>query len=454
VSGMIATSNRRAVIGAGVTGRSLARFLSTRNIPFDWYDTRKSMVEISMSESEQLDAPLQFGQIKPDQLCGYDEIILSPGIAKSETYITKAQEAGSRVVGDIELFARHSDIPVAAITGSNGKSSVTTLLAEVAQACGRNAIAAGNLGEPVLDQLDRDYDLFVLELSSFQLETTSSLTPVVAVILNMSPDHMDRYPSMIAYHAAKQRIHSGAAAVVSNRDDLLTQPMLADTQRHSSFGFDQPDLGHYGLRDRDGTVYVAHGIDSLFPVENIELKGRHNLANAMAVLAMSDFLGLDRQIAVEVVCSFKGLPHRCELVGNKNDLRWVNDSKATNVGAAVAAIEGLCDEVSGQFILIAGGQTKDQEFADFGKLVSEKIDQLILLGEGAEEIAKSVIAEAIKGETKISFAENMQDAVAVAAENAGPQDCVLLSPACASFDQFTGYQDRGDQFRAAVGALQ
>lgn len=453
MSGMIATSNRRAVIGAGLTGRSVARFLSTRNIPFDWYDTRKSKVEISMSESEQLDTPLQFGQIKPDQLCGYDEIILSPGIAKSESYITKAQEAGSRVVGDIELFARHSDIPVAAITGSNGKSSVTTLLAEVVQACGRNAIAAGNVGEPVLDQLDRDYDLFVLELSSFQLETTSSLTPVVAVILNMSPDHMDRYPSMIAYHAAKQRIHSGAAALVSNRDDLLTQPMLADTQRHSSFGFDQPDLGHYGLRNRDGTVYVAHGIDSLFPVENIELKGRHNLANVMAVLAMSDFLGLDRQIAAEVVCSFKGLPHRCELVSDKNNQRWINDSKATNIGAAVAAIEGLCDEVSGQFILIAGGQTKDQEFADFGKLVSEKIDQLILLGEGAEAIAQSVIVEAIKSETKISFAENMQDAVAIAAENAGPQGCVLLSPACASFDQFAGYQDRGDQFRAAVDAL-
>ena len=454
MEGMIATSNRRAVIGAGVTGRSVARFLSARDLPFDWYDTRESVDAIPMESAESKDfdlaSTLHFGEISDDQLVGYDELIVSPGIANSESYISIAKSAGSRIIGDIELFARHVESPVAAITGSNGKSSVTSLFAEVAKACGLNAVAAGNIGEPVLDLLDRDYDLFVLELSSFQLENTSSLEPAVAIILNMSPDHMDRYPSMIYYHAAKQRIHTGAARVISNRDDLLTQPMLADFQTHTSFGCEQPDLGHYGIRFKDGVRYLACGLDLLVPVDEILLQGSHNIANALAVLAMADSLELDRGIALETICSFRGLAHRCELVSRENNLTWLNDSKATNTGAAVAAINSICEQKgdAGNLILIAGGQTKEQNFAEFGKLVADKVDHLLLLGEGAE-----VIAEAVNCPVKTSFVVDMHEAVIAAAQLAQADDFILLSPACASFDQFKGYEDRGDQFRRAVEAL-
>ena len=454
MEGMIATSNRRAVIGAGVTGRSVARFLSARDLPFDWYDTRESLAQVSMSgvdsSESDLTATLQFGEISEQQLVGYDELIVSPGIANSEDYIAKAKASGSRIIGDIELFARQVEAPVAAITGSNGKTSVTSLLTEVAKACGLNAVAAGNIGEPVLDLLNRDYDLFVLELSSFQLENTSSLEPAVAVILNMSPDHMDRYPSMIDYHAAKQRIHTGAARVISNRDDLLTQPMLADFQTHSSFGFEQPDLGHYGIRLKGGIKYLACGLDCLVPLSEIQLQGSHNLANAMAVLAMADSLNLDRKIVLQSICKFKGLAHRCELVSVENNRSWINDSKATNTGAAIAAIKGICDRksYSAKLILIAGGQTKDQDFAEFGKLVASKASHILLLGEGAQ-----VVAEAINCPEKTSFVETMEAAVIAASELAQDGDCILLSPACASFDQFEGYEDRGEQFRSAVEAL-
>ena len=438
---MIATSNRRAVIGAGITGRSVARFLKSREIAFDWYDTRDEL------QDADIDSELRLGEISDNQLVGYDELIVSPGIAKSESYLSAAEAAGSKIVGDIEIFARQVEASVAAITGSNGKTTVTSLLAEVAKACGVNAVAAGNLGEPVLDQLDRNYDLFVLELSSFQLETTQSLKPDVAVILNISPDHMDRYTSMIDYHAAKQRIHTGAVTVISNRDDLLTQPMLADSQRHKSFGIDQPDLGHYGIRIKEGKQYVACGLDVLFPLSQMKLKGSHNLANAMAVLAIADTLGLDRDTTIAVICQFAGLPHRCELVSTHKGVQWINDSKATNTGAAIAAIDSNSGE--GNLILIAGGQTKDQDFQSFGKLASQKVKHFILMGEGA-----AVLTDAIDSSANIYQVENMQQAVNRAQEIAKFGDSVLLSPACASFDQFESYQDRGNQFRKCVEAMQ
>lgn len=451
MNGLIATSNRRAVIGAGITGRSVARFLTAHNMPFDWFDTRASEANLNLAEDERLEAPLQFGEISDDRLCAYDEIILSPGLAKTEPYVVEAENVGAKIIGDIELFARHVEAPVATITGSNGKSSVTTLLAEVAKASGVNAVAAGNLGKPALDQLGRDFDLYVLELSSFQLETTFSLKAGAAVILNMSPDHMDRYASMIEYHAAKRRIHIGATGIVTNRDDLLTQALSGDANIHISFGFDEPDLGQYGLRVKDGSTYVARGLERLFDIDRIKLRGRHNLSNALAVLAMAEVLDLNQQRTIETILAFRGLPHRCELVQGSNSVIWINDSKATNAGAAIAAIKGMVDEVNkagGQLILIAGGQSKDQNFTDLGKIVSENCTQLILMGEDADQIAQSVSADVL-----VSHVGNMQEAVWKASQVAGDGDCVLLSPACASFDQFDGYEDRGNQFRQAVEAL-
>ena len=448
MSDLIATSNRRAVIGAGVTGRSVARFLAARNMPFDWFDTRASETNLNLSEGERIGVSPQFGEIAENRLCGYDEIILSPGLSKTEPYVVEAENVGAKIIGDIELFARHVEVPVAAITGSNGKSSVTTLLAEAAKASGLNAVAAGNLGEPVLDQLGRDYDLFVLELSSFQLETTSSLRPIAAVILNLSPDHLDRYPSMIEYHAAKQRIHFGATGIVTNRDDLLTQALSGDANKHISFGLDEPDLGQYGLRTKEGRTYAARGLDLLFDVDRAQLRGRHNLANALAVLAMAEILDLDQHQTIETILAFRGLPHRCELVQSRDAVVWINDSKATNSGAAIAAIKGMRDEIQGELILIAGGQPKDQDFTDFGRLVSETCKHLILIGEAAEQIRSSITAD-----VSVSRAGSMQEAVLQASQIAKDGDCVLLSPACASFDQFLNYQDRGNQFCQAVGAL-
>lgn len=434
-------------MGAGITGRSIARFLRSQDLPFDWFDTRSQLENQSELAKEFPHHPVRLGPLDADSLKGYSELLLSPGISRQLEAIRSAQLAGADITSDIDLFAQENTASVAAITGSNGKSTVTAMLAHVASQCGRNAIAAGNIGVPVLDLVHSDYDLFVLELSSFQLEITLKLKPDVAVILNLSADHMDRYANLASYHAAKQRIYQGAKAIVCNRDDDLTRPLIASQQRLITFGLDAPDLAHYGVRSLDGEAFLCRGLNKLVNCSELPLQGSHNISNALAVLAMAEILGLDPLAAAAALSSFTGLPHRCQRVASSDDILWINDSKATNIGATLAAVVGLKNDR--KLVLIAGGQGKGQNFSELVAGLTGSVHSVLLIGEDAE-----AIEQALSGHVASKRCLNLHEAVVSAKSLVEAGDTVLLSPACASFDMFSGYADRGNQFAAIVQGLQ
>ncbi len=442
----IATDRDRAVIGMGITGQSVARHWQRAGIRFDWYDTRTAPLGLDGLRTDFPGVEMVTGNADSWQLEHYAEIVLSPGLALETPAIVRARQAGAEVVGDIELFAGLADAPVAAITGSNGKSTVTRLVGEMAAAAGLHPGVGGNLGTPALDLLDADRKLYVLELSSFQLECTQSLQAEVACILNLSQDHLDRYAGMREYHAAKQRIYLGADCLVWNRDDALTQPMATSSQREVSFGLDEPDLAHFGIRRHQGRDWLARGRDLILPVAELSLVGRHNWSNALAACAIAEPLGIGSPAILEVLRNFEGLPHRCQLVRDRVGVQWVDDSKATNVGACAAALKGLASQRN--IILIAGGLGKGQDFAPLAEVFADSLHGLILIGKDARQLA----AVAPAGVQPL-FAMSMQAAVDVAASLARSGDIVLLSPACASMDMFDNYVARGLAFQAAVGEL-
>ncbi len=446
MAALISTDKRRAILGMGLTGLSVARYLRRQELDFDWYDTRDNPPQLDQIRSEFPDVVQVTGGEPGWDLTGYAEILLSPGISLDRPSLQRAARAGCRILGDIELFARVASAPVLAITGSNGKSTVTAMLGHVLSQCGVNVGVGGNYGTPALDLLDPTREAYVLELSSFQLETVHSLRPLAATILNLSQDHLDRYPDMLAYHAAKQRIYRAAEVVVWNRDDDLTQPMAADNQQLISFGLDTPDLNQYGLVEHQGQAWLARGRELLMAVNQLPLSGRHNWANALAAYALASALGLEDAEIAEALKDFRGLPHRCELVAVRSGVRWINDSKATNVGASIAALQGLAGQ--GNVVLIAGGQGKGQDFAPLGEAMKERLRALVLIGEDAPIVAR-VAPEGLRP----VFAVSMEAAVKAAADLARSGDLVLLSPACASLDMFSSYLARGDAFRTAVGAL-
>ncbi len=443
---LIASSTSRAIIGAGLTGRSMVRCLQREGLDFDWFDTRPALDDLEQIQAETGAVP-QLGDLDPDQLSNYDELLLSPGVPASLPVLQKAAEQGARISGDVDLFARRAKAPIAAITGSNGKSTVTALLAHLAAEQGRKVTAAGNIGLPVLDLLAQPWDLYVLELSSFQLETTRDLGARVAAILNISPDHMDRYPDMLSYHQAKQRIYQGAQHLVCNREDPLTMPLLAEGQTYVTFGLSDPDLGQYGIRTRGGRCGLFKGMDLLLYADELKLAGMHNMANVLAALAMAEELGLDLASSISSLKQWSGLPHRCQLVSQHGGIQWVNDSKATNLGATIAAVEGLAGD-SG-LILIAGGQGKQQDFSGFAAHLKGKVRQVFLIGEMASELYRELTPD-----IAATCCDSLEAAVKAAKDCAVSGETVLLSPACASFDMFSGYAERGETFaRLAGGAI-
>lgn len=346
--------------------------------------------------------------------------------------------------------------PVIAITGSNGKSTVTTLVGEMARAAGKNVKVGGNLGTPALDLLPANAiegaiepDLYVLELSSFQLESTFTLAPHAAVVLNISPDHLDRYDSLDEYAAAKQRIYSNAAVQIVNLDDEHAA-RLADAHRVCiGFGLQPPSAGNegagnYGVRECDGRAWLMRGDERLLPVDEIRMAGRHNLGNALAALALGDAVGLPRAAMFETLRTFGGLPHRTQWVAEANGVVWYNDSKGTNIGATLAAVQGMDRPV----VLIAGGQGKGADFRLLRAGLEGRLRAAVLIGEDAP-----LIEAALQGVATLVRADTMEDAVQAAARQAQPGDAVLLSPACASFDMFKGYDHRGDVFMDSVRRL-
>lgn len=427
------------VIGLGVTGQSCLRYLQAQQEPVWVMDTRAELPGLDAIRARFPNVPVHTGSLREDWLNEARRLIVSPGVAVSTPAIARQAAAGKEVIGDIELFARAASEPVVAITGSNAKSTVTSLLGEVARHAGRHALAGGNLGTPALDLLGQGAELYVLELSSFQLETTFSLGAQVACILNVSADHLDRYAGLGDYIAAKQRIYDGCEVAVWNRDDDATRPQ-GTVPAQITFGLHMD--ADYRLDAQRG-VLMRRGED-LLAAASLQLRGNHNALNVLAVLAMAEALGLPLQPCLEAVTRFAGLPHRCVLVAEQRGVQWFNDSKGTNVGATLAALAGIGPAIPGKVILIAGGQGKGQDFAALAPAAEAHVRAAVLIGDDARAVARGL------GDVPCHFAADMADAVRRASLLAEPGDAVLLSPACASFDMFRGYADRGDTFVRCV----
>ncbi len=445
---LIASDQFRIVVGLGKSGMSVVRHLARRGLPFAVVDTRENPPELATLTAQYPSIEVRCGELDPEFLCRASELIVSPGLPVSTPALKIAAERGVKLSGDIDLFAREAKAPIVAITGSNAKSTVTTLVGEMAIEAGRKVAVGGNLGVPALDLLDDQVELYVLELSSFQLETTDQLNAEVATCLNISEDHMDRYDGLPAYHQAKHRIFRGARQVVINRDDRLSRPLVADDLPAWSFGLGKPDFKGFGLFEENGEKYLAFQFDALMPASQLKVRGAHNQSNALAALAIGHAVGLPFTAMLDVLRRFTGLPHRCQWVSERKGVSFYDDSKATNVGAALAAIDGLGSDIDGRLVLIAGGDGKGADFAPLHSPVSRYCREVVLLGRDAD-----LLATALGGAAPIHRAESMQQAVQLAAKLAQPGDAVLLSPACASLDMFENFEDRGRQFAAAVGAL-
>ena len=432
------------VIGIGKSGASACRYLLTEGADVLATDSRANPPALEHVQAPRVTLKLN-GFNAPHPLSQFKGAVISPGISPKEPFVRELVAAGVEVIGDVELFARalkaFPKAQVIGITGANGKSTVTTLVGEMAKRAGKRVAVGGNLGTPALDLLDLRNELYVLELSSFQLESTYSLRCVAATVLNLSQDHLDRHGSMEAYAEAKARIYNGAQTAVFNRDDRETRRNLKSAAKSVSFGLDEPLNGDYGVVTREGQHWLTCGSVRLVMQTALKIYGMHNTANALAALALADAAGIARNAAIEALIDFKGLRHRCEFVTKTGSVSWFNDSKGTNVGSTVAALKGL----PGPIVWLGGGLGKGQDFSDLMEPLAQKARAAVLFGQDAEKIEHDVF-----GALPIYRESTMRDAIVRARSLALPGDRVLLSPACASFDQFKNYEDRGDQFCAAV----
>ncbi|MES9844703.1 MAG: UDP-N-acetylmuramoyl-L-alanine--D-glutamate ligase [Candidatus Sedimenticola sp. PURPLELP] len=442
-------AGKTLVVGLGKTGLSCARYLAGKGVPVAITDSREQPPGLDELRRDLPDTALFLGGFEAGVFEAADRLVVSPGVPVDQPLIQQAMARGVPVIGDIELFAQEAKAPIAAITGSNGKSSVTTLLGEMARNAGRNALVGGNLGEPALDLLSDDADLYILELSSFQLETTHTLAPRVATVLNVSADHMDRYSSLAAYSDTKARIYSNAEVSVLNLDDLRVMGMRGSEGVELFFTLGEPAENTFGLRREEGRVWLCYEQQSLLAADELRVPGSHNQANALAALAMGHALGLPMPAMVDAVREFKGLAHRTQFVVEHAGVSWFNDSKGTNVGACIAALKGFASTAEeGKTVLIAGGDGKGADFSDLRPVVRDTARAVVLIGQDAGRIA-----DAIGDAVPVATAADMEEAVALAAELACSGDRVLLSPACASFDMFRSYEHRGEVFMATVGRL-
>ncbi|MBZ9611365.1 UDP-N-acetylmuramoyl-L-alanine--D-glutamate ligase [Rheinheimera maricola] len=430
---------RIAVVGLGLSGLATVRFLLSLGVKPVLMDSRSKPSGIEHIATEKVDG-IYLGELDANRLAKMDMIIVSPGLSPSHPALRFAVAQGVELLGDVELFARFNSKPVIAITGSNGKSTVTMLVEAMLKSSGIKALAAGNIGLPVLDAIAQtDTEVLVLELSSFQLDTTSSLHSVASTILNISADHLDRYRDMNAYAASKQRVYQHTQLAVFNLDDSATEPQQAE----QTLGIKLADSA-YGITLIDANRWLQVAGEPLLPVADMTLFGAHNEFNALVACALALAAGASREGLITALKHFVALAHRCSLVTNSKGIRWINDSKATNIGATQAAIAGLRPAVSGKLILIAGGDAKGADVSELGPVLQQDVQQLITLGQDGPAIA------ALKqGSIQV---KTLAEAVKVAAKLAMPGDMVLLSPACASLDMFKSYAERGEQFAAAVKA--
>lgn len=432
------------VVGLGKTGASCLRYLAKQGIAAAATDSRRAPPGLAELGHLARTLDIRLGGFDLSLLDGASQVLMSPGVSLEEPIAKEARARGIEVAGDIELFARAVRAPVIGVTGTNGKSTVTSLVASMASAAGRRVLAGGNLGEPALDLLDQPVpDLYVLELSSFQLETTSSLDLLAAAVLNVTSDHMDRYASVDAYAAAKARIFARAATVVLNADDPRVAAMRTDAAHTVTFSTLRADADYRLMRVGDRTLLARHG-EPVLDIGRLKIRGTHNAANALAALALGDAAGFPLAAMLEALEAFPGLSHRSAWVADVAGVRYVDDSKGTNVGATIAAVEGMEEPI----VLIAGGEGKGQDFTPLAAALAGKVRHVVLIGKDAPAIER-----VLAGICTSTRAASMDEAVAVAASAARAGDTVLLSPACASLDMFRDYGHRGDAFAAAVRVL-
>lgn len=453
--GLDRASARVLVVGLGKTGYSIAKFLSERRIKFAVADSREKPPLLNELREALPDAGVFLGDFQAAAFNAATHLIVSPGVPLDIPEIATAARRGVQVLGDVDLFACVAKAPVVAITGSNGKSTVTTLVGLMAEADGRRVKVGGNLGTPMLELLDDEADLYVLELSSFQLERSSLLEPAAATVLNLSPDHMDRYTGLQAYADAKKRIFNGDGVRVLNRDDPVVAAMAEPGTACVWFGVERwpgpSDQGVeagaedlYRLDLIDGVEWLVRRGEPLLKAREVLIQGRHNLANALAAVALGDAMGFAPAAMVSALRKFAGLDHRMQWVAEVGGVIFINDSKATNVGACMAALAGLDRKV----VLLAGGDGKGADFSVLRPVVSEKVRAAVLMGRDAP------LLEAALGDLVSTVrADDMQQAVQAARNAAQPGDVVLLAPACASLDQYKDYQERGRMFADAVRGL-
>jgi UDP-N-acetylmuramoylalanine--D-glutamate ligase len=444
-------ANSAVIVGLGKTGFSCARYLLGHGWKIVVTDTRENPPELTKLRTLDPSVPVRLGgldmKLLDEALC----VVVSPGVSLSAPFFVEARRRGLDVVGDVELFARAVDAPVVGISGTNGKSTVTTLIGRMASRAGLSVRVGGNLGEPALDLLSaaesdaKKTDLYVLELSSYQLESTVSLNLKAATVLNITPDHMDRYATIEVYAAAKARIFARCDTAVINLDDPLVVAMALPGQHTLGFSLRSTVGAEYAVvTGRDSKWWLTRRGELLMPVSDMKITGLHNAANALAALALGEALGLPLATMLEELRTFAGLPHRSQWVADVNGVTYVNDSKGTNVGATLAAVAGM----SGPLVMIAGGDGKNQDFAPLADAFRGKVRHTVLIGRDAP-----AIEVALRGVCTLERAATLEEAVRAAARAAKPGDTVLLSPACASLDMFRDYTHRGAVFAQAVKEL-
>ncbi len=436
------------VVGLGKTGLSCVRYLLDEGLDIAVTDSRVNPPGLSTFKSECTSVPAFLGEINTETLLSSDQIILSPGVSLKNEAVKQAIAHGIPVFGDIEIFCQQAKAPIIAVSGSNGKSTVTTLVAAMTQQAGLKTCVGGNLGTPVLELLNEGIpDIYVLELSSFQLETTFSLSAHASVVLNITPDHMDRYANSDEYANAKKKIYSGNGLMVINKDDAVVKTMDDSSRQSISFTLGETDKNNFGITKDNGEVWLCQGDNKIINQDELGIKGEHNVANALAAMALASSVNVPVEAMVKTLKRFSGLEHRCQRVATINKVNWFNDSKATNVGACIASIKGLCD--LGKIILIAGGDSKGADLSSLSPIIKRYVKHVLLMGVDAKKIANVIDSTVIH-----DFVIDMNEAVDIASSVAEAGDVVLLAPACASLDMYENYQQRGDVFVAAVNSLE
>jgi UDP-N-acetylmuramoylalanine--D-glutamate ligase len=434
------------VVGLGKTGQSLLAYAKRSGQAAIAFDTRASLPNSTEITQQWPNLPVYLETLPAEVYDSITALWVSPGVDLNHPVLLAAKTKGLPMLGDVELFARVAKAPIVAITGSNGKSTVTTLVTEMINAAGKRAQIGGNIGIPVLDLLQYPLpDYYVLELSSFQLELTHALNAKAAVVLNISPDHLDRHGSVASYQAAKERVFIGCEHVVVNRSADYQVQLAAPI----SFGMDEPSVGQFGLRKVGKLTYLAQGQSNLLSVNELSsgLTGQHNVENALAALALTSALNLPMEPQLSILKSFAGLPHRCQTVRELQGVTWINDSKGTNVGATLAALNGLGAVCPGKIILLAGGVGKNADFTELRPAVEKYVRYIVIFGQDGKKIA-----EALTG-LPLAMENSFEGAVKRAKTLAKSGDYVLLSPACASFDMFNNYEHRGQVFINLVANL-